>query len=79
MISVIDVIHHPSPKDIVRAEVKDRSRGLGSVQWYRAILDEAHVIKGHKQVGKTWVGLFFFTGRKGREGNVAIGLDWWFV
>mgnify|MGYP002803377023 FL=1 len=35
--------------DIVRAEVKDRSRGLGSVQWYRAILDEAHVIKGHKQ------------------------------
>ena len=49
-----DVGEHP--KDIVRAEVKDRSRGLGSVQWYRAILDEAHVIKGHKQVGGNFRG-----------------------
>lgn len=35
--------------DIVRSELKDRSTGLGSVTWYRAVLDEAHVIKGHKQ------------------------------
>lgn len=35
--------------DIVRSELKDSSTGLGSVKWYRAVLDEAHVIKGHKQ------------------------------
>lgn len=35
--------------DIVRSEARDQSQGLGSVPWYRAVLDEAHVIKGHKQ------------------------------
>ena len=40
---------HRCAEDIVRSELKDRSTGLGSVTWYRAVLDEAHVIKGHKQ------------------------------
>ncbi|CAJ1407203.1 unnamed protein product [Effrenium voratum] len=35
--------------DVLRAEVRDLSKGLGSVSWHRAVLDEAHVIKGHKQ------------------------------
>lgn len=42
-------------EDIVRSELKDSSTGLGSVKWYRAVLDEAHVIKGHKQAGN-WGG-----------------------
>ena len=35
----------PSPL----SQVRDLSKGLGSVSWHRAVLDEAHVIKGHKQ------------------------------
>jgi len=34
--------------DIVRAEAKDKTRGLGAVNWHRAVLDEAHVIKSHR-------------------------------
>eukprot|EP00747_Dinoflagellata_sp_TGD_P094869 gnl/TRDRNA2_/TRDRNA2_166268_c0_seq1.p1 gnl/TRDRNA2_/TRDRNA2_166268_c0~~gnl/TRDRNA2_/TRDRNA2_166268_c0_seq1.p1 ORF type:complete len:672 (-),score=124.39 gnl/TRDRNA2_/TRDRNA2_166268_c0_seq1:87-1823(-) len=34
--------------DVVRSEAKDRGRGLGSVSWHRAVLDEAHVIKSHR-------------------------------
>eukprot|EP00927_Polykrikos_kofoidii_P040089 TRINITY_DN34327_c0_g2_i1.p1 TRINITY_DN34327_c0_g2~~TRINITY_DN34327_c0_g2_i1.p1 ORF type:complete len:1077 (+),score=209.48 TRINITY_DN34327_c0_g2_i1:61-3291(+) len=34
--------------DIVRAEAKDKSCGLGAVAWHRAVLDEAHAIKGHR-------------------------------
>lgn len=36
--------------DIVRAEARDDAKreGLGAVKWHRAVLDEAHVIKGHR-------------------------------
>ena len=46
---------HSATEDIVRSELKDSSTGLGSVKWYRAVLDEAHVIEGHKQAGN-WGG-----------------------
>lgn len=34
--------------DTLRAEAADTSAGIGAVKWHRAVLDEAHVIKGHK-------------------------------
>ena len=50
-----------SAEDIVRSEMKDSSIGLGSVKWYRAVLDEAHVIKGYKQAGRTFLTNFLGT------------------
>jgi len=34
--------------DVVRAEAKDAGRGLAVAHWHRIVLDEAHVIKGHR-------------------------------
>ena len=41
-----------SCKDILRSELRDKSRGLGAASWHRAVLDEAHVVKGHRQLGR---------------------------
>lgn len=34
--------------DIVRSDSKDREKGLSATVWHRVVLDEAHVIKGHR-------------------------------